>query len=259
MPKKNPEGQMPLTDHLREFRSRTLLSVLGLLVGAVGGWFLFEPVFDGLSRPIIALQEDGVNATLNFTTVAAAFDMKMRVALFIGAVISSPWWIYQMWSFVAPGLRRTEKRYVLGFTAATIPLFLAGAALGWGLLPHAVTIFMSFTPDAAANFIDARTYLTFCMRLVLAFGIAFLFPIVMIILNLMGIVRARTFLNGWRWAVVLIFTFAAFANPLPDPWTMIALGLIMVALYYGTVGICVLNDRGRGRRTAQRDAELGIA
>ena len=136
--------------------------------------------------------------------------------------------------------------------------FLAGAALGWFLLPHAVTIFISFTPDAAANFIDARTYLTFCMRLVLAFGIAFLFPVVMVILNLLGVVRGSTFLRGWRWAVVLIFTFAAFANPLPDPWTMIALGLIMVGLYYGTIGLCVLHDRRRDRRAAQRDADLGI-
>lgn len=249
---------MPLAEHLREFRSRTLLSVLGLLVGAVGGWFLFEPVFDGLSRPILDLQSDGVVAALNFTTVAAAFDMQMRVALFIGAVISSPWWIYQMWAFVAPGLKRNERRYVLLFTAATIPLFLAGAALGWGLLPHAVGIFLSFTPDAGANFIDARTYLTFSMRLVLAFGIAFLFPVVMVILNLLGIVRGRTYLRGWRWAVVLIFTFAAFANPLPDPWTMIALGVIMVGLYYGTVGLCVLNDRRRDRRAARRDTELGL-
>ena len=249
---------MPLTEHLREFRSRTLLSVLGLLAGAVGGWFLFDPVFNGLAQPILDLQEQGLNATLNFTTVAAAFDMKMRIALFIGAFISSPWWIYQMWAFIAPGLKRTEKHYVLLFTAATIPLFLAGAALGWFLLPHAVTIFISFTPDAAANFIDARTYLTFCMRLVLAFGIAFLFPVVMVILNLLGVVRGSSFLRGWRWAVVLIFTFAAFANPLPDPWTMIALGLIMVGLYYGTIGLCVLNDRRRDRRAAQRDAELGI-
>ena len=78
---------MPLTEHLREFRSRTLLSVLGLLAGAVGGWFLFDPVFNGLAQPILDLQEQGLNATLNFTTVAAAFDMKMRIALFIGALI----------------------------------------------------------------------------------------------------------------------------------------------------------------------------
>lgn len=259
MPKKNPEGQMPLSEHLREFRTRTLLSILGLLVGAVGGWFLFDPVFNSLAAPVLALEELGQNAVLNFNTVASAFDMRMRVALFIGAIVASPWWLYQMWAFLAPGLKRTERRYVLGFTAVTIPLFLLGAALGWLLLPHAVRVFMSFTPDAGANFIDARTYLTFSMRVVLAFGFAFLFPVVMVTLNMLGLVRAGTYARGWRWAVVLLFTLSAIANPLPDPWTMIALGLIMTALYYAAVGICLLNDRRRDRRQAQRDAELGLA
>ncbi len=250
---------MLLQEHFREFRSRVLWVVVGLLLGAVGGWFLFDPVFNSLAAPIVAMQEAGHQAELNFTTVASAFDMRMRVSLFLGALVTSPWWLYQMWAFVAPGLKRTEKKYVLGFTAATIPLFLLGAAMGWFLLPHAVSIFMSVTPDAAVNFIDARTYLTFSMRLILAFGVAFLFPVVMIGLNMMGIVRGRTFQRGWRWAVVLMFTFAAFANPLPDPWTMIALGIIMTGLYYVAVWLCILHDRRADRRRAARDAELGIA
>ena len=258
MAKKNPEGQMLLQEHFREFRNRVLLIVLGLLLGAVGGWFLFDPVFNSLAAPVLAMQAEGRNAALNFTTVASAFDMRMRVALFLGALVTSPWWLYQMWAFAAPGLKRNERRYVLGFTAATIPLFLLGALLGCLLLPHAVSIFMSVTPDAAANFIDARTYLTFCMRLILAFGIAFLFPIVMIALNMMGIIRGRTFLTGWRWAVVLIFTFAAFANPLPDPWTMIALGVIMVGLFYVAAWLCILHDRRADRKRAAHEAELGL-
>ncbi|NLI19827.1 MAG: twin-arginine translocase subunit TatC [Actinomycetales bacterium] len=250
---------MLLQEHFREFRSRVLLVVVGLLLGAVGGWFLFDPVFNSLAAPVREMQEAGREAALNFTTVASAFDMRMRVSLFLGALITSPWWLYQMWAFLAPGLKRNEKKYVVGFTAATIPLFLLGAAMGWFLLPHAVAIFMSVTPDAAVNFIDARTYLTFSMRLILAFGVAFLFPVVMIALNLMGLVRGRTFQRGWRWAIVLMFTFAAFANPLPDPWTMIALGLMMTALYYLAVWLCILHDKRVDRRRATRDAELGIA
>lgn len=250
---------MPLAEHLREFRSRTLKAFVGLVIGAVVGWFLFDPVFHALAAPVVQIEGVGRDAALNFTTVAGAFDMKMRVAVFIGAVITAPWWLYQTWAFLAPGLRHTERRYVLGFTVASLPLFLVGVALGWGLLPHAVRVFMSFTPDAAANFIDARTYLTFCMRIVLAFGFAFLFPVVMVALNLLGIVRAQTYVRGWRWAVIILFTLAALANPLPDPWTMIALGLVMTALYYAAVGVCMLTERRRARRAAQRDADLGIA
>lgn len=250
---------MLLQEHFREFRSRVLWATFGLVLGAVGGWFLFDPVFNSLAAPVVEMQTNGREAALNFTTVASAFDMRMRVSLFLGALITSPWWLYQMWAFIAPGLRRTEKRYVVGFTAATIPLFLLGAAMGWFLLPHAVSIFMSVTPDAAVNFIDARTYLTFAMRLILAFGVAFLFPVVMVALNMIGVVRGQTYIRGWRWAVVLVFTFAAFANPLPDPWTMIALGVIMTGLYYLAAWLCLLHDRRADRRRAARDAELGIA
>lgn len=243
---------MRLIEHFAEFRRRLLLIVIGLLVGAVAAWFLFDPVFSLLAAPVRDLQEQGRAAELNFTTVMSGFDMRMRVALFGSTFLTSPWWLYQMWAFVAPGLKRTEKRYVIGFLAAAVPLFLLGATLGALLLPHAVGIFLSMTPSAGANLIDAQTYLVFAMRLITAFGIAFLFPVVMVILNLLGVVRARTFVRGWRWAVVGIFTFAAFANPLPDPWSMIALALIMIALYYVAVGIAALNDR----RRARRDKEL---
>lgn len=207
-------------------------------------------MFEALARPIVELQEAGRLAELNFTTVAAAFDMRMRVALFISGFITSPWWLYQLWAFIAPGLKKTEKRYVVGFLAAAIPLFIAGAALGWLLLPHAVGIFLSVTPVSGANIIDANTYFTFTMRIVSAFGVAFLFPVVMVVLNLLGAVRAKTYLKGWRWAVVIVFTFAAIANPLPDPWSMIALGGIMVALYFAAVGICALHDRRIARKQA---------
>lgn len=250
---------MRLVEHFREFRSRVLAIVLGLLAGAVAGWFLFDPVFNSLAAPLEALGEEGRLAALNFTTVAAAFDMRMRVSLFIGMIITSPWWLYQIWAFLAPGLKRREKKYAVGFLAAAIPLFLAGAALGWWLLPHAVQIFLSVTPQTGTNLIDARTYLTFCLRLIGAFGIAFLFPVVMVVLNLLGVVKARTLRKGWRWAIVGIFTFAAFANPLPDPWSMIALGTIMVGLFYAAVGIAALNDRSRRKKREARAAEAGIA
>lgn len=245
---------MRLVEHFAEFRSRILLIVAGLVVGSAAGWFLFDPVFAALSAPIVELQQAGRLAVLNFSTIASAFDMRIRVSLFIALIITSPWWIYQVWAFVGPGLHPGEKRYVAGFLGAAIPLFLLGASLGWLLMPHAVELFLSITPTDGANLIDANTYLNFTMRLVLAFGVAFLFPVVMVILNLMGVVSAAGLLRGWRWAVVLIFTFAAFANPLPDPWSMIALGIVMVAMFFIAVGIAAIVDRRRSRREAEISA-----
>lgn len=241
---------MRLVEHFAEFRRRTLLVFAGIGVGAIAGWFLFDPVFNALAAPVQAMAEAGRAAELNFISVAGAFDMRMRVAFFSSFIITSPWWLYQVWAYVAPGLHKTEKRYVIGFLAGAIPLFLLGALLGWLLLPHAVGIFLSVTPEAGANLIDANLYLAFAMRLVLAFGIAFLFPVVMVILNLLGAVSGRTFLRSWRWAVVLIFAFAAIANPLPDPWSMIALGTIMVGLFYAAAAIAVVHDRRKARTAA---------
>ncbi|HHW83952.1 MAG TPA: twin-arginine translocase subunit TatC [Actinomycetales bacterium] len=242
---------MRLVEHLAEARRRILLVVAGFAVGAVAGWFLFDPLLSAMAAPLEQVRESGRSAELNFTTVLSGFDMRMRMALFLSGLVTAPWWLYQAWAFVAPGLKRTEKKYVVGFMSAALPLFIGGAALGWLLLPHAVRVFLSFTPTEGVNLIDATTYLTFTMRLVTAFGIAFLFPVVMVVLNLIGVVRSRTYLKGWRWAVVGVFTFAALANPLPDPWSMIVLGAIMVSLYFAAVGIAYLNDRRVERRRAK--------
>ncbi|MDO5496099.1 MAG: twin-arginine translocase subunit TatC [bacterium] len=249
--KRDPEARMRLIEHLAEARKRLLLVAAGLVVGAVAGWFLFDPLLNAMAAPVQAMQESGRPAELNFTTVLSGFDMRMRMALFLSGIVTAPWWLYQAWAYVAPGLKRTEKRYVVGFLAAAIPLFLLGALAGWLMLPHAVGIFLSFTPEAGANLIDANTYLTFTMRLVTAFGIAFLFPVVMVLLNVIGVVKGRAFLRGWRWAVVGVFTFAALVNPLPDPWSMIALGTIMVGLYFAAVGITIANDRRVEKKRAR--------
>lgn len=239
---------MRLVEHFTEFRRRMLLIAAGLLIGMIGAWFLVDPVFDALQAPVLMIQDESRSASLNFGTITSAFDMRIRVALFLGVILTAPWWIYQLWAFIAPGLRRTEKKYVLLFLGAGTPLFLAGAFAGWAILPHAVTVLTAMTPEGGSNLMDARTYLTFAMRMILAFAIAFLFPVVMIALNLMGVAKAKTLLKGWRWAVVLIFTFAAIANPLPDPWSMIALGGIMTLLYFGAVGIAALVDRSRAKK-----------
>lgn len=248
MAARNPEGRMRLVEHFAEFRRRLIYITAGLLVGAIGAWFFADYVFELLQRPLAELSDRGITAQMNFGVVTGAFDMRLRVSFFIALFVTAPWWIYQIWAFVAPGLKRTEKRYVWLFLGLGAPLFLIGAALGLAILPHAVTILMGMIPDGGSGITDARQYFTFAMRLILAFGIAFLFPLVMIGLNLAGVVRGKTLLKGWRWAIVLIFTFGAIANPLPDAWSMLVLGAAMTLMYFATVGIALLVDRRRDKR-----------
>lgn len=243
---------MPLRAHLTELRNRFFLALAGVLVGGVVGWFFYEPMFHALSQPLLdAADARGGIAVLNFETVAAAFDMQLKVSLFLGLLLSSPWWLYQFWAFVTPGLTRRERLYAVGFLAAAVPLFLAGAFLAWLVLPHAVALLTEFTPGGAANIIDAQSYLSFVMRLMLAFGLAFLLPVVMVALNFAGIGQAATWRKGWRWAVVLAFVFAAIMTPTPDAITMIVVALPICGLYFAALGVCTVHDRRVDRR---RDA-----
>jgi len=242
-------GAVPLSAHLRELRRRGGWAALGLLVGAVAGWFLYTPVFQALQEPLldVARARHDVVA-LNFAGLATAFDMRIKVSLFLALLLSSPWWLYQLWAFVTPGLTRNERRYAFGFLGAAVPLFLGGVALAWWALPNAVRLLTEFTPDGASNLIDVQTYLVFVMRLALAFGIAFLLPVLMTALNFTRLVRGSTWLRGWRWAVLLTFVFAAVMTPTPDAVTMLAVAGPMSALYFLAVGVCLLHDR----RLAQR-------
>lgn len=240
---------MPLRDHLRELRRRLVLAALGLVAGAVVGWFLYDPVFALLQEPIVAVaaaRDDTV--TLNFQGVATSFDMRVKVSLFLGVLVSSPWWLYQLWAFITPGLTRRERTYAVAFLAAAVPLFLGGAALAWWALPNAVRLLTEFTPPDTTNIIDAQLYLGFVMRVVLAFGVAFLLPVVMVALNFAGLVQGRTWAAGWRWAVLVAFVFAAIATPTPDAVTMLAVAIPVCVLFFAALGVCLLHDRRVDRR-----------
>src|SRR5690606_32354634 len=126
---------------------RLLKAGLGLLAGALAGWFLYDPVLEALTAPLEALARDSDrNISPNFSSVAQAFDLKVKISVFIGVLVSAPVWLYQLWAFITPGLTSKERRYALGFVAAAVPLFLGGAALAYQFLPNAVRFLVGFTP-----------------------------------------------------------------------------------------------------------------
>src|SRR3954469_7146909 len=201
---RDPEGRMPLREHLRELRNRLFKAGIAVVVGAVIGWFLYDTVFEALIRPIqeIAKVRD---AKVILPQVATAFNLQLKLAFYIGFVISSPVWLYQLWAFIVPGLTRREKRYSMAFVAAAVPLFLGGLALAWLVLPHAVEFLTSFTPAGAANYINVEDYLTFVLRIMMVFGLAFVTPLLLVALNMAGLLSAITLAKGWRIAVFLCF------------------------------------------------------
>jgi len=168
-------------------------------------------------------------------------------------LFACPVWLYQLWAFIMPGLTSRERRTALAFIAAGVPLFLAGVAMCWVVLPAAVGFLVGFTPstDGVSNVIDAQAYLSTVMRLMLAFGIAFLLPVILVGLNLVGIVSGAAMLRQWRIAVFLIAVFAAVATPSADIQSMFALAGPMCALYFVAVGISLARDKRRDRTRPQ--------
>ncbi len=245
---------MPLREHLREARRRIIWVMVGLGAGTVVGWTLYPRIFAALQDPVTRVSAAGqLEIALNFDGVATALDMQIKVSLFAAVIMTSPWWMFQLWAFITPGLTRRERWYTVGFLAAGVPLFLAGAGLAWWIMPQAVGILTGFTPENAINLITAQLYLTFIMRMVLAFGLAFLLPVVMVGLNLTGMVSARAWFAGWRWAVLLAFVFAAVATPTADAISMFALAIPICGLYFAAVGVCALHDRRAARRAARSE------
>jgi len=132
---------MALRAHLVELRKRVVLAAVGLVIGAIVGWILYGPVFGALQQPLLhagAVRHG--NIALNFSGVATSFDLKIKVSLFLGVLVTSPWWLYQFWAFITPGLTHRERLYAISFLGISDPLFLTGAYLAWWALPNVLAL-----------------------------------------------------------------------------------------------------------------------
>lgn len=249
---------MPLGQHLVELRKRVTRAALALVAGAVAGWFLFDAIWSAIERPIAditAAQPGARDVALNYTSITGAFDVRMQVAITAGIVLSSPVWLYQLFAFFFPALTRREKKYTFGFFFAIVLLFLAGVFAGWRVLPHVVEMMYSFVPADSVALYEAKYFLDFTLKLMIATGVAFVLPVFLVLLNFAGVVRGRSILKAWRVALLAITLFAAIATPAADVISMFLLALPMVMLYFGAVGISTWRDRVVDRRRA---AELAF-
>lgn len=258
--RKNKERRMSLGSHLRELRVRLSWSAGFIVAGTVLGWFLFEPIFEILQRPLLEVtRERGIDAIVNFGTVVSAFDLRIQVSIFLGVIVTAPFWLYNLWAFVSPGLKMRERRYTLGFIFSSLPLFLAGAYLAWTSLPSFVVVLIGFTPEGSSNVISASEYVLFAIRIVLVFGLAFVMPVLLVLLNFANLLTGNAILKGWRLAVFIIAFVSALATPTADPMSMFLLMAPLTALYFLAVGIATLNDKRRARKQAKiLDEELEL-
>jgi len=250
----NPEGRMPVMDHIRELRNRVVKMLLALGVGMIAGFVFFNPVWHFIERPLCHATIRGETgcATLGVNQLALEgpldpFYLRIKVAVIVGVIVSCPVWLYQIWAFIAPGLYAREKRWGYLFLGTAVPLFLAGVTLAYLSLGRSMHYLLGLTPHGVANIIQVDQYMSFVMAMVLAFGIAFLVPLLIVMLNQAGILTHERFRKWRRVMLFAVFLVAGMANPSPDPITMLILGGACAALIEVAELIVWSHDRRHAR------------
>jgi sec-independent protein translocase protein TatC len=244
---------MPLVEHFRDLRKRVVRAALAIIIASGIGWFFYGKIIKILASPICDLdraRKVGANhcGTLYVNGVLGPLNLQIKVSILVGIIISAPFWIYQLWAFIAPGLHKKEKRTSIFFIAIATPFFALGAGLGYYILPLAVRVLLGFTPHSLTNLVRFDDYLDFVLRVILLFGGAFELPVFLVALNLAGVITGKGILKPWRIAVFGITLFTAAFTPTGDPLTMSLLALPLIIFYFAAGGIALLVDRRRGKR-----------
>lgn len=223
------EKKLPLTAHLQELRKRLILSFVAIGLGFLLCYAYSQTLFDLLAAPLLKVMPAG--GSLIFTGVAEAFFTYMKVGLIAGLILASPFVLYQIWAFVAPGLYRHERKYVVPFVLLGSLFFGLGIFFGYFVaLPVGFRFLLGYATGFIKPVPDMKEYLSFSIKFLLAFGLVFEFPVVLLLLAKIGVVDAKGLARKRRYAILLIFIFAAVFTP-PDLISQVMMALPLVGLY----------------------------
>jgi sec-independent protein translocase protein TatC len=249
---------MTLGEHLGELRRRVIISVIAFLVAATIAVFAYEPILHFLLHPLCSVDASTAhrtsagnsfiqtsNGTCNLfvTSPLDGLSLRVKIALFGGLVLASPIILFQIWRFVTPGLKASERRYAIPFVLSAFVLFLAGAATAYITLPHALGWLKSVGGPNLQAIYDPIPYLGLILLMMTIFGLTFEFPVVLVSLELAHVVTPARLLKSWRWAIIIIVVVAAVFTPSSDPFSMFALAIPLTLFYFISIGIGKLLGR----------------
>jgi len=239
------EKRLPLTAHLQELRNRLILSFIAIGIGFVLCYTFSQPLFDILAAPLLRVMP--TKGSLIFTSVAEAFFTYMKVAFLGGLILASPFVLYQVWAFVAPGLYRHERRYVVPFVLLGSLFFAIGILFGYFVaIPFGFKFLLSYATDFIKPMPSMKEYLSFTVKFLLVFGLVFECPVVLLLLSRIGVIEAKTLARQRKYAILLIFIFAAVMTP-PDVISQVLMALPLMGLY--ELGILLAKIFGKKSKT----------
>jgi sec-independent protein translocase protein TatC len=244
------DGRMALADHLRELRARLMRSVLVLVLALVVALFFYDQIFEVIYHPYQVAREQlqgKVDTKGIISGAGGPLLLQLKMCGVAAIVVTSPYWLLQIWGFVVPGLHPQERRWTRLFALVAGPLFLAGVAVGYYVLPKGLEVLIGFAPEKLQSLVDFGDYFSFFSRMLLVFGVAFEIPLFVLLLNLAGVVSGRTLGKHRPWIIVGTFVFAAVATPSTDPFSMLMLAIPMTVLFMVSELVARVVDRRRGR------------
>jgi sec-independent protein translocase protein TatC len=238
------DSEMPILEHLKDLRKRIVRSFIGVLIGFALVYGFSEEIFEWLMKPLCAALKQETCPVV-FTGVAEPFMVYLKVGFLGGFFLAAPWIFYQIWSFISPGLHPHERRYVTPFVTTASLMFVGGACLGYFFIfPFAFEFFLSMAGPDISPMLSMQDYFSFSAGLLFAFGILFEIPVFVVLLNVLGVVSAKTLWQTWRYVIAGIFVLSAIVTP-ADPYTMLLLGVPLSVIYLLALVLCSLLDRGK--------------
>jgi len=254
-----PDGRMALSDHFRELRARLIRSALVLLIAFFVAIFFYGHLLELIQHPYNEARTALANRNPPIKTEPVINDatggilLQFKLCGVVAVMAASPYWLYQIWAFILPGLHPKEKKYSRMFAAVAGPLFLGGVALGYYVLPKGLTVLISFVPHGVTNLVDFGRYFSFEMRMLLIFGVAMEIPLFVVLLNFAGVISGRALAKYRPWIIIGTMVFAAVATPSTDPFSMLMLAIPMLILFLISEVIARISDRVRGRGAHRTD------